>query len=155
LKDNTFGGVSIRQVASLPYVLAETLFLLFSSFTYGLCFYFLTRHQKRLMMFWLSITFILGLCFVLMEFHEFSYLVHTGNSWQRSAFLSSFFSLVGIHGIHVLLGLIWMFVLMMQFSSKGLTPTMRTRFVCLGLFWHFLDIMWIFIFTLVYLMGAI
>lgn len=155
LHNNTFSGVGIQQVASLPYVLVESLFLLTSAFTYGMCYLGMNRNCKKALMSWLVITFVLGLVFLGLEINEFAVLIHSGNSWQRSAFLSSFFLLVGGHGLHIFIGLIWMIILMIQVSSQGLTPMMKTRFTCLGIFWHFLDIVWIFIFTLVYLMGAI
>lgn len=155
LQHNTFGGVGIRQIASLPYVLVETFLLLASSLTCGLGFLALHNRSRAILMTWLGVTFILGLCFLLMEWHEFSYLVHTGNSWQRSAFLSAFFTLVGGHGAHVFFGLIWLVVLFIQLGMKGITPIMKRRVVCFSLFWHFLDIVWIFIFTIVYLMGAV
>lgn len=155
LQHNTFGGVGIRQIASLPYVLVETFFLLTSSLTCGFAFLGMHNKLRSALMVWLAVTFVLGVCFLMMEIHEFAYLIHTGNSWQRSAFLSAFFTLVGGHGAHVLFGLIWLVVLFVQLIMKGITPVMKRRVICFSLFWHFLDIVWIFIFTIVYLMGAI
>ena len=113
-------------------------------------------HEERrgLVLGWLAATFLLGLGFVSMEFHEFHGMVLAGNGPQRSAFLSSFFTLVGTHGAHVSLGLIWMAVMMGQVAGKGLTTPVQARLMRLSMFWHFLDIVWIGIFTIVYLMGA-
>ena len=107
------------------------------------------------MLLWLAITALFGLGFVGMEINEFHNLIEEGNGPQRSAFLSAFFSLVGTHGIHVSSGLLWLFVLMWQVGVKGVTDKNRTRLMCLSLFWHFLDIVWICVFTVVYLMGFI
>lgn len=153
LHNNTFGGPGIKQIASLSYVLVQTLFLLTSSLTYGFA-HIAQRKGRGSVMFWLTVTFLLGLAFVGFEFHEFANLIATGNSWQRSAFLSAFFTLVGIHGIHIVVGMLWIVILMIQMTKQNLSPTMRTRLTCLGMFWNFLDIVWIFIFTIVYLMGA-
>lgn len=155
LHKNTFGGVGVKEVASLGFIFVETMFLLFSSFTFGLAFMSFTRDKKDQALMWLGVTFLLGLAFLGMELYEFAHLIHTGNSWERSAFLTSFFVLVGTHGLHVFFGLIWMLVTMSQLKSKTLEPKMRTRMACLGLFWHFLDLVWIFVFTVVYLMGGI
>lgn len=103
---------------------------------------------------WLAVTFILGACFIGMELYEFHHLIAEGNGPDRSGFLSGFFALVGTHGLHVTVGLIWMAVLMIQIASRGLTSVNRTRISCLSLFWHFLDIVWICVFSIVYLMGV-
>lgn len=155
LHNNTFGGPGIKQLASLPYVFAETIFLLASSFTYGLAMLSLYQGKKNAVMNWLIITFILGFCFVAMEVNEFIHLVMEGHSWQTSGALSAFFTLVGTHGLHVSIGLIWMALLVVQVAKYKLTPTMTRRLTYLGLFWAFLDIVWIFVFTIVYLMGAV
>lgn len=154
LHDHTYGGPSAKELFSMPFVLTETFILLTSSFTYGLAM--LASHRKSVpqVIFWLFITFLLGAAFVTMELHEFSNLINEGNSWQRSAFLSSFFTLVGTHGLHVTSGLIWMVVLMLQVLKHGITGVTMRKLTCLSLFWHFLDIVWIFVFTIVYLMGA-
>lgn len=155
LYKNTFGGPGAGDVASLSFVLVETLLLLTSSFTYGLAM--LARHHggKQQVIFWLGCTFILGACFLAMELYEFAHLIHEGHTWAKSAFLSAFFTLVGTHGLHVFMGLIWMAMLMVQLSQRGVTPVTSKKLTCLGLFWHFLDIVWIFVFSVVYLMGAI
>lgn len=104
---------------------------------------------------WLLVSFLLGASFVAIELTEFTHLVREGNSWERSAFLSAFFTLVGTHGLHVSVGLVWMIVMMVQVYLVGITVDTFRRLVVFSLFWHFLDLVWIFIFTFVYLMGVI
>lgn len=155
LHNNTYGGPSGKDLFSLPFVLIETLILLTSSFTCGLAMLAVHRHDKTNVMKWFGVTLLLGLAFLGMEVTEFTNLVHEGNSWQRSGFLSAFFTLVGTHGLHIIAGSLWIIMLLLQVYRRGLTgPTVR-RLALLSMFWHFLDIVWIFIFTLVYLMGAI
>lgn len=154
LQDNLAGGPSAKELFNLPYALYETLILLTSSFTSGLAM--LSAHKKHLFntVLCFAITFVLGACFLTLEFKEFSHLVHEGNSWQTSAFLSSYFTLVSTHGLHITFGLLWMAVMMAQVLVRGFQPETLKRLTCLALFWHFLDIVWIFIFTFVYLMGV-
>jgi cytochrome o ubiquinol oxidase subunit 3 len=154
LHNNTFGGPGGDKLFELNGVLAETLILLTSSFTCGLAM--LAAHKKRqdFVIFWFAITFLLGLAFLTLEISEFSGLVADGNSWTRSAFLSSFFTLVGTHGMHISVGLIWMFSMMIKLRKSGFTRNTMRRLTMLSLFWHFLDIVWIFIFTIVYLLGV-
>ncbi len=155
LHNHTFGGPHAKELFSLPFVLTETLMLLTSSFTYGLAM--LSRNDKSSshVTRWMWITWILGACFIAMELYEFQHLYFEGYSWSNNAFLSSFFTLVGTHGLHVTTGLIWMLGLIFQIKKHGVTPVTKTKLTCLGLFWHFLDIVWIFVFSVVYLMGAI
>ncbi len=156
LRTSTFDGPVARELFSLPFVLTETIILLTSSFTYGLVtLYAHHKGKKRNVLFWLASTFILGAIFLGMEVTEFSNLIHEGNGPGRSAFLSSFFTLVGTHGLHVTVGLIWMGNLFVQVWRRGLDVTTSGKLSLLGLFWHFLDIIWIFIFTIVYLMGVV
>lgn len=154
LHNNTFGGPSGRDLFSMPFVLVETLLLLTSSFTAGLAMLAAQARNKTGVIISLSVTFLLGAAFLGMEIHEFSALVHEGNSWARSGFLSSFFTLVGTHGLHIASGLIWIVVLTWRILSKGLTTNTLRQLGMFSLFWHFLDIVWIFIFTIVYLMGV-
>lgn len=155
LHTNTFGGPGPKELFSMPIVLAETFILLTSSFTYGLALLAaFKKHQGQVLAF-LMVTFILGLSFVAIELTEFTHLVHEGHSWRESAFLSSFFTLVGTHGLHVSMGLIWMLGMMIQVKRHGLTRMTQRKLTALSLFWHFLDIVWIFVFTIVYLMGMI
>jgi cytochrome o ubiquinol oxidase subunit 3 len=154
LRNNTNGGSPGSELFSMPYVLAETLLLLTSSFTCGLAMLAAKRADKQQVLTWFGITFLLGAAFLTMELSEFSKLASEGNSWQRSGFLSSFFTLVGTHGLHIASGLIWMFVLLTNIYRKGLGGNMLKRLTLLSLFWHLLDIVWIFIFSIVYLIGA-
>ena len=154
LHNNTFGGPSGKELFDMPYVLIETFILLTSSFTYGLAMLATHANKKQQVLFWLFVTFMLGASFVFMEVREFHHLIIEGNGPNHSAFLSAFFTLVGTHGLHVTCGLIWMIVLMCQVSKHGLMSVSVRKLTCLSLFWHFLDIVWIFVFTVVYLMGA-
>jgi len=152
---NTFGGPSGKDIFKLPYVLMETFALLTSSFTCGLAMLAAQRKAKRQVLFWLGVTFSLGLTFLCLELNEFHHLTSEGNSWRRSGFLSSYFTLVGTHGLHITFGLLWMAIMMIYIWKRGLTDTVRKRLTLLSLFWHFLDVIWIFIFTIVYLYGSI
>lgn len=154
LHNNTYVGPSGSELFKLPSILAETLILLTSSFTCGLAMLAAHRGDKQKTINWFAVTFCLGIAFLSMEMIEFSSLSHEGNSWTRSGFLTSFFTLVGTHGLHIATGLLWTVVLLFQVTKKGLTASLIKRLTMLSLFWHFLDIVWIFIFTIVYLMGA-
>lgn len=155
LHHNTFGGPAGQQLFNLPYVLVETLVLLTSSFTCGLGILAARATRPRQVLAWFGITFLLGLTFLTLELTDFGQLVAAGNSWSRSGFLSSFFTLVGTHGAHITAGLLWMLVLIAKVASGGLTRNNIRRLTLLSLFWHFLDLIWIFIFTIVYLFGAL
>lgn len=154
LKDNTAGGPDGRELFSIPFILVETIILLVSSYTAGLALLSVRARQLRLTLFWLGATFLLGAAFLSMELAEFAHLVAEGHSWQRSGFLSAYFALVGTHGLHIVGGLIWLSVLVFSLISRGITAVNLKRMRLLGLFWHFLDIIWIFIFTVVYLAGV-
>lgn len=155
LHSNTFGGPSLKELVSLPYVFGESMFLLLSNLTYGMALLRLYNNKTRKMVFWLVLSMILGAGFLGMELNEFVHLIHEGHGWTSSAGMSSFFTLVGTHGLHVFIGLLWMVILTIQTASFGTNGHMKRRFTYLGLFWNFLDIVWIFVFTVVYLMGAI
>jgi cytochrome o ubiquinol oxidase subunit 3 len=154
LHNNTFNGPAARDLFSLPYVLAETLILLTSSFTAGLGILSAHNRDKQKTLLFFGITAGLGIAFLTLELREFAHLAHEGNSWRRSGFLSAFFTLVGTHGLHITSGLIWMGVMMYRVRQMGLNSLNIKRLTMLSLFWHFLDIIWIFIFTIVYLAGA-
>ena len=140
---------------TLGFVLTETFALLISSVTFGFAVLAAYKKDVSKTLTWLAITWVFGAIFIGMELYEFSHLVHAGHGPSTSAFLSAFFTLVGTHGIHVSSGLVWMIVLMIQIKKYGLTlPNMR-RLACLSLFWHFLDIVWICVFSVVYLMGVL
>jgi cytochrome o ubiquinol oxidase subunit 3 len=155
LGHNFAGGPTGKELFDLPYLLGETMFLLFSSVTYGLVMLAVHGGKIKWVLIGLAVTFLLGLGFVSMEIHEFYGLVAAGHGPDRSAFLSSFFTLVGTHGTHVTFGLIWMAVMMGQVALKGLTSPVQSRLMRLSMFWHFLDIIWIGIFSIVYLMGVV
>jgi len=152
---NYAGGPTGKELFDLPYLLGETLFLLFSSVTYGLVMLAVHDGKKQWVLIGLAVTFLLGLGFVSMEIHEFQRLIAAGFGPDRSAFLSSFFTLVGTHGTHVTFGLVWMAVMIAQVAVKGLTSPVQSRLMRLSMFWHFLDIIWIGIFSIVYLMGVV
>ena len=152
--NSTAGGPSGKDIFELPFVLVETALLLFSSITYGFAVISMEKGSKSAVLGWLGLTFLFGLGFIGMEIYEFHHLIVEGFGPQRSGFLSAFFTLVGTHGLHVTSGLIWMLVLMYQVATKGLTSTNHTRVMCLSMFWHFLDVVWICVFTIVYLLGA-
>ncbi|WP_118134961.1 cytochrome o ubiquinol oxidase subunit III [Oceanicella sp. SM1341] len=150
----TDGGPTGRELFELGFVFIETMFLLASSGTCGLAMLASDRGDADKVSFWLKITFVLGACFIAMEVYEFQHLIHEGASPQRSAFLSAFFTLVGTHGLHVTAGLVWMGVLMFQIKRFGVGGFMTRRLATFSMFWHFLDVVWICVFTLVYLKGA-
>ncbi|HTH95599.1 MAG TPA: cytochrome o ubiquinol oxidase subunit III [Rhodocyclaceae bacterium] len=155
LGHNYAAGPSGADLFELPLVALNTAFLLLSSITYG--FAMLSMYNKKLgkTLLWLAITGIFGLAFLSVELYEFNHLIHEGAGPQRSAFLTSFFALVGTHGLHVTFGIVWLITLMTQLKKHGLTPANKRRMSCLSLFWHFLDVVWIGVFTFVYLMGAL
>lgn len=154
LSPNTAGGPSGAQIFNLQHALIQTLLLLASSFAAGPAV--LAAYQKKpaLAVLWLLISLLLGIFFFVLEIGDFSRLIHEGHGWERSAFLSAFFNLVATHGLHVLIGLLWMVVLIVLIIRRGITPVLLRRITCLRLFWHFVNIVWIFIFTFVYLLGA-
>ena len=154
LHNNTAGGVAGADIFDMPFVLAETLILLTSSFTCGLAMLAAYRRDKTGVFAWFGITFVLGASFLALELTEFTQLVQEGHSWRASAFLSAFFTLVGTHGLHITAGLMWMATLLFQIKRRGFTHANMRRLTMFSLFWHFLDIVWIFIFTIVYLMGV-
>jgi len=155
LQNNTYGGPSGKQIFDLPNIFIETILLLTSSFTTGLVMLAVKKRNKNTVLLWLAITWVLGALFLSLEISEFRSMVLAGNSWRSSAFLSSFFTLVGTHGLHILAGLLWAGVLAFQLATKGFTENVTRRLHLFSLFWHFLDIIWIFIFTIVYLRGSL
>lgn len=155
LRNNTNGGPDGQELFSLPFILVETLILLVSSFTVGLAMLAVHRHDKRIAIIWLSVTLVLGMSFLAMEITEFTHLVQEGHSWRQSAFLSSFFTLVGTHGLHILVGILWLGVMIAKVIREGLGRANTRKLTLLAMFWHFLDVVWIFIFSIVYLIGAV
>lgn len=155
LRVKTFGGPPQRELVDLNYVLAQTIILLTSSFTIGLGLVAAKKKMIRDVFVALIATFVLGAAFLGMELFEFSNLVSEGHSWMSSASMSSFFALVGLHGMHIAVGLFWLFIIMIYIAKRGLVHGSIRKLTLFSLFWHFLDIVWIFIFTMVYLMGVL
>lgn len=153
LHSNTFGGPTAKDLFHFPSVLAETLILLTSSFTCSLGMFAVNRKLKNWAISWFFATFLLGASFLFIEISEFVDFVDRGASWQRSAFLSSFFTLVGTHGLHIFFGLLWMVVMIYRIGFRPLVHHSISRIFRMALFWHFLDFVWIFIFTVVYGIG--
>jgi cytochrome o ubiquinol oxidase subunit III len=152
---NNAGGPTGHTLFSLPNAFGETMLLLFSSITFGLATLAMKSGEKERMLSWLLVTFLLGLGFVGLEIREFHGMVRVGAGPDRSGFLSAFFTLVGTHGLHVTFGLIWILIMTSQVVIKGLTVPVTSRVLRLGLLWHFLDIVWIGIFSVVYLPGIL
>jgi cytochrome o ubiquinol oxidase subunit 3 len=148
-------GPSGADLFDLPLVALNTSMLLLSSITYGFAMLEMQKKRAGAVLAWLAITGLLGAAFIGLELYEFAHLIHEGAGPQRSAFLSSFFTLVGTHGLHVTFGIVWLVTLMIQVGRKGLIAENRRRLMCLSMFWHFLDVVWIGVFTFVYLMGTL
>jgi len=151
LAGNTANGPAGRDIFSLPYVATETMLLLLSSFTFGAGMLSTRSGRRAPVLGWLIVTLLLGATFVGMEVHEFAALIHDGTGPGVSAFLSAYFTLVGTHGLHVSLGILWLGVMLHQIYHYGLDEVVMRRLSCLSLFWHFLDLVWICVFTFVYL----
>jgi cytochrome o ubiquinol oxidase subunit 3 len=155
LQGQTAGGPTAKDIVELPRVAWETTFLLLSSFTCGLSFAATNARNLLWTQVFLALTGLLGLGFVILELQEFINLAAQGATPQRSAFLTAFFSLVGCHGLHVSVGGLWLATMMAQVQVKGFRHEIVHRLICFNLFWHALDIIWVAIFSVVYLMGAI
>ncbi|CAM8666160.1 CyoC Heme/copper-type cytochrome/quinol oxidase, subunit 3 [Comamonadaceae bacterium] len=148
-------GPTGAELFDLTLVAINTAFLLLSSITFGFAMLRKQLGDVKGTLIWLAVTGLFGLCFLALELYEFYHLIQQGATPQRSAFLSAFFTLVGTHGLHVTFGLVWLVVLMIQIKQHGLTPANNRRLMCLSMFWHFLDVIWIGVFTFVYLMGVL
>ncbi|WAJ30339.1 cytochrome o ubiquinol oxidase subunit III [Antarcticirhabdus aurantiaca] len=148
-------GPTPADLFDLRLIAFATAMLLFSSITYGFAMLEMERKRKGATLLWLAVTGLFGLAFLGVELYEFNHLIHEGAGPQRSAFLSSFFALVGTHGLHVTFGVIWLVVLMIQVAQRGLVADNRRRLMCLSMFWHFLDVIWIGVFSYVYLLGVL
>ncbi|MGQ3029222.1 MAG: cytochrome c oxidase subunit 3, partial [Ferrovibrionaceae bacterium] len=144
-----------KDLFDLPLVAVNTAMLLMSSITYGFAMLEMQRGRAGAVQAWLAVTGLFGLAFIGIELYEFAHMIHEGATPQRSAFLSSFFTLVGTHGLHVTFGIIWLVTLMVQVARHGLIAANQRRLMCLSMFWHFLDVIWIGVFTFVYLMGML
>jgi cytochrome o ubiquinol oxidase subunit 3 len=155
LHQNTNGGPTPEELFKMPGIIAETFILLTSSFTSGLAVLGMHKGNMKQLIGWLAVTVLLGASFVGLELMEFISMVnHEGATISTSAFLSAFFALVGTHGLHVSVGLIWMVGLMLQLKRRGITAVTKRKVAVISLYWHFLDVVWIFVFTVVYLMGV-
>ena len=148
-------GPGPKDLFDLKLVALNTAMLLFSSITYGFAMLEMMKGKKNATLMWLAITGLFGFAFLCIELYEFHHMIHEGAGWWRSAFLSSFFALVGTHGLHVTFGIVWLIVLLFQLPKHGFTAANRRRLMCLSMFWHFLDVVWIGVFTFVYLMGVV
>ena len=155
LGGNFAAGPGPKDLFELPLVAVNTAMLLFSSITYGFAMLAMQAGKLRATQMWLVVTGLFGAAFIGIELFEFHHLIEIGAGPQRSAFLSAFFTLVGTHGLHVTFGLIWLVTLLVQTSVHGLAEANKRRLMCLSLFWHFLDVIWIGVFTFVYLMGML
>ncbi|MDQ2878561.1 MAG: cytochrome (ubi)quinol oxidase subunit III [Pseudomonadota bacterium] len=150
----TAGGPSVHDIVHLPLVAVETTLLLLSSFVCGMAGVAMMARSQRWFQAAMALTALLGAGFLAIEISEFARLIGAGNGPDRSAFLSAFFALVGCHGLHVTLGLVWLTTMMAQVRAKGFRADIRRRTACFMLFWHALDIVWVGVFTIVYLLGA-
>ncbi|MGA6925084.1 MAG: cytochrome o ubiquinol oxidase subunit III [Desulfosarcina sp.] len=155
LADNHADGPTGKDLFHLIDTFKQTLLLLTSSATFGMVMLSLHKAHRGWVLVWLAVTFLLGLGFIVMEINEFRGLIVAGNGPERSAFLSAYFTLVGCHGLHVIAGLIWIVVMAAQVFVKNLTLPVQSRMLRLSMFWHFLDVVWIGVFTLVYLRGVL
>jgi len=149
------GGPTGAELFDLPLVAVNTSLLLLSSITYGFAMLESQKKRVRSTLVWLAVTGLLGAGFLGLELYEFSHLIHEGAGPQRSGFLTAFFTLVGTHGLHVTFGIVWLVTLMFQVGRHGLSVENGRRLMCLSMFWHFLDVIWIGVFTFVYLMGVL
>src|SRR6201993_150668 len=144
LRTSTASGPSGQEIFSLPVVLAETIILLTSSFSCGIALLGIKAKNVRQVVSALTVTYALGVAFLTIEISEFAKLISEGHGPQQSAFLSGFFTLVGTHGFHIFIGLIWLLTLVCVLARKGLTSKLSRQLTLFGLFWHFLDLVWIF-----------
>ncbi|WP_411851137.1 cytochrome o ubiquinol oxidase subunit III [Stenotrophomonas sp. LGBM10] len=151
LLNGTADGPSGKELFKLGFVLSETVVLLLSSFTFGLAMLGMQAGRRNQVVGWLAVTGLLGAVFIGMELYEFAELIHEGATPDVSAYLSAYFTLVATHGLHVTFGLLWLAIMIHQVLKFGLDGIVRRRLACLSLFWHFLDLIWICVFTFVYL----
>jgi cytochrome o ubiquinol oxidase subunit 3 len=152
LSDSTAGGLTGAELFEMPGVVWETFILLTSSFTSGLAVLSMNRGDRKGLIRWLVVTVLLGAAFLTLEITEFMHLVHEGANIGTSAYWSAFYTLVGTHGIHVSIGLVWMIAIMLQLGRHGINSVTRRKVTIVSLYWHFLDVVWIFVFTIVYML---
>jgi cytochrome o ubiquinol oxidase subunit 3 len=149
------GGPAPRDIFELELVALNTAILLVSSITYGFAMLAMEKGRQKSVQLWLCLTALLGLSFVSIELYEFGVLIAEGATPQRSGFLSAFFTLVATHGLHVTVGIVWIGIMLVQVGKYGLNIVNRRRLMCLSMFWHFLDVVWIGVFSFVYLLGML
>jgi cytochrome o ubiquinol oxidase subunit III len=154
LRNATYGGPSASDLFHLPYTLVQTCILLLASLASGLGRIAAHTNHKRGVLLFYTLTFLLGLGFLAMGLHEWNHLVTSGANWKRSAFLSGFFTLIGTHTLHLFFALLWTVVLLPPLFKGNLTSVHTKRLSCLTLFWQFINMIWIFIFAIVYLLGV-
>lgn len=152
---NYAAGPSPADLFELDLILINTFMLLFSSITFGFAMLQSYKGNVKGTVNWLWVTALFGLAFLAIEIYEFYHLIHIGATPYRSAFLSSFFTLVATHGLHVTFGIVWLVTLVFQLKKHGLNVSNQRRLMCLSMFWHFLDLIWICVFSFVYLMGVL
>lgn len=155
LRHQVLDGPAPAELFSLPFVALMTAILLVSSLTSVLAVQAMHRHDVSAMQRWLIITVLLGATFLGLEIYEFNHYVHLGHTFTTSAFSSAFYSLVGFHGAHVLFGIVWIAILIGQIPKKGLNKTTAPKIYVASLYWHYIDVVWVFIFSLVYLLGRV
>lgn len=152
LRDNTASGPVGADLIEMNGIIISTFILLTSSFTSGLALLSMNKGDKRGLILWLAVSALLGLSFIYLEVNEFIHLVHEGAKISTSAYWSAFYTLVGTHGLHVSIGIVWMTAIIIQLAKRGITPVTKRKVNIISLYWHFLDAVWIFVFSLVYLM---
>jgi cytochrome o ubiquinol oxidase subunit III len=154
LRNSTFGGPSGHDLFNLHYTLIQSIILLIGSYTSGMAGACAHRRKKGWTIVMLLLTFILGAAFFCMLMHEICLFMQANHRWEQSAFLSMFYTIVATHGLHILFGLLWILVMLIPLGQNGITPINLRRVSCLRMFWQFLNIIWVFVFTLVYLLGG-
>lgn len=154
LRNSTFGGPSAQDLLPLSYTFIQTIVLLTCSLTSGLAGVAAHRKNKNATLALFGATFLIGFIFMWMEFSGFHFLIENGNGWQRSGFLSAYFTLLGTHALHVVFALLWILVLLPPVWRNGITTNSLQRLTCLRMFWQFLSVIWIGVYTMVYLMGV-
>lgn len=150
-----YAGKMTTELFELPLILIMTFALLISSYTCGIAIYYMRKEKEKLMMIWMIITILLGAVFVGFEIYEFAHYVHEGVNLTIGSYWSSFFVLLGTHGAHVSLGIVWIICLLIQVAMRGLNKDNAPKLFIVSLYWHFLDVVWIFIFTAVYMIGMV
>ncbi|WP_210124637.1 MULTISPECIES: cytochrome aa3 quinol oxidase subunit III [unclassified Staphylococcus] len=150
-----YAGKMTTELFELPLVLIMTFALLISSYTCGIAIYYMRKEKEKLMLIWMIITVLLGMVFVGFEIYEFAHYVHKGVNLTIGSYWSSFFILLGTHGAHVSLGIVWIICLLIQVAMRGLNKDNAPKLFIVSLYWHFLDVVWIFIFTAVYMIGMV